>query len=135
MSRKAFSSSSLLGSACWKWKYNINGHNDNMKIVIYLVANMDIKYWSVGLSSRRGWKPATSFTLLEYMIMVLEYNIWILWQGENCQIFRLLIWTSFIGQLVHPVGEEDIGYMGWIGMAVIWVSYKFHFIRVHDNLM
>ena len=34
----------------------------------------------------------------------------------------LLTWTSFFGQLVHPVGEEGIGYMGWVGMAVILAS-------------
>ena len=30
--------------------------------------------------------------------------------GKNCRQFRLLTWTSFIGQFVHPVGVEVIGY-------------------------
>ena len=36
---------------------------------------------------------------------------------------------SFIGQFVHPVGGEGIGYI------VILASYKFNFMRIHDNLV
>ena len=33
---------------------------------------------------------------------------WIYGQGKICCHFRLLMWTSFIGPFVHPVGEEGI---------------------------
>ena len=44
---------------------------------------------------------------------------------------KLITWTSFIGQFVHPVGGGDMGKGG----IVILASYKFHFIRVSDNLV
>ena len=48
--------------------------------------------------------------------------------GKNFRQFR----TSLIGQFVHPVGGgEDVVKEE----VVILVSYKFHFIRVHDNLV
>ena len=49
---------------------------------------------------------------------------------ENC-----LMWTSFISQLVHPVGGRD-GVKGVFSMGsiVILVSCKYYFIRVHENL-
>ena len=53
--------------------------------------------------------------------------------GENCRQFRLLKWTSFIGQFIHLVGGDGI--MGMDREVVILASTKFHFIRVHDNLM
>ena len=28
---------------------------------------------------------------------------------KNCRQFRLLTWTSLIGQFVHPVGGEGMG--------------------------
>ena len=31
---------------------------------------------------------------------------WIYYQWENCPQFRLLLWTSFIGQFDHPVERE-----------------------------
>ncbi len=34
---------------------------------------------------------------------------WIYGQGEIYHQFRLLIWTEFTGQFVHPVGGEWIG--------------------------
>ena len=52
--------------------------------------------------------------------------------GENCRQFRLLTLYSGIGQLVHLVRGEEIG---WMGGIVILACCKFHFIRVHDNLM
>ena len=42
-----------------------------------------------------------------------------------CHPFRLPIWTLFIGQFVHPVGE------GIVNLA----SCEYHYIRVHENLM
>ena len=50
---------------------------------------------------------------------------------ENCLQFRLLAWTSFIGQFIHPVGGEWIRLRVWIGGIVILASYKFHFVRVY----
>ena len=38
----------------------------------------------------------------------------------------------FIGQVVHPVGGEGIG---WKGEIVILDRCKFHFIREHENLV
>ena len=49
--------------------------------------------------------------------------------GKNCRQFRFLKWTSFISQFVLPVRG------GWMWAIVILASYKFHFIRVHDNLV
>ena len=46
-----------------------------------------------------------------YLIMDLGYT-WILWQGEIYCKFSLLTWTSFIGQLIHPVGGEGWGKEG-----------------------
>ena len=46
----------------------------------------------------------------------------------SCRKFRLLTWTSFIGQFVHPVGWE--GMDGW-GCIVIIASCEYPFIRVH----
>ena len=48
---------------------------------------------------------------------------------NNCRQFRLLTRTLFIGQLVHPVGVKEMG------KGDILASYKFRFIRVHDNLV
>ena len=41
----------------------------------------------------------------------------------------MLTWTLFTSQFVHPVGGEGRGYKRWI-----LASYKFYFIRVHDNM-
>ena len=30
-------------------------------------------------------------------------------KGENCREFRLLTWTTFIGQFIQPVGWEGKG--------------------------
>ena len=36
------------------------------------------------------------------------------WMGKICRQFRLLTWTSFIVQFVHPVGGKMIGKgSGW----------------------
>ena len=45
----------------------------------------------------------------------------------NCRQFRLLTWNSFIGQFVHIVGGEGMGWMACI------TRYVYYFIRVHDN--
>ena len=37
--------------------------------------------------------------------MDIDYT-WILRQGKYCCQFRLLTWTSHIGQFVHPVGGD-----------------------------
>ena len=39
---------------------------------------------------------------------------------------RLLTWTSFISQIVHPVGKEGLGKGGGWGIVSL-ASYKFHF--------
>ena len=43
----------------------------------------------------------------------------------------LLIWISFIGQFVQPVGGWDNG----VGGIIILTSYEHHFIRVYKNLV
>ena len=58
-----------------------------------------------------------------------------IWTGEICYKFWLLTWTSLINQLVHPVQGNGLGYRGWMGRIVKLASYKFHFIRVHDNMV
>ena len=50
--------------------------------------------------------------------------------GEKCRQFRLLTWTSHIGQFVHPVGGDR---MGLDGEIIILASYKFYFIKVRNN--
>ena len=38
-----------------------------------------------------------------------EYRIYVdIMTRENCRQIRLLTWTSFIGQFVHPVGGEGM---------------------------
>ena len=50
--------------------------------------------------------------------------------GENFCQFRLLTLTSFIGEFVH---SETVN---WIDKIIsILASYKFHFKRVHENLV
>ena len=50
----------------------------------------------------------------------------------NCQ-FRLLTWTSFIGQFVHPVGGKGRSKDG--KGVVILANHKFYSSRVDDNLV
>ena len=45
----------------------------------------------------------------------------------------MLIFTSFIGQFVHPVGREGVKGGGW-GINISDSCEK-HFIRVHENLV
>ena len=52
--------------------------------------------------------------------------------GKNCRQFRLLTWTLLIGQFCYTV--EGVNGMD-AGGVVILASYKFLFIRVHDNLV
>ena len=55
---------------------------------------------------------------------------------ENiCYQIKLLTITLIIGQFVHPVGGEGIGYRGrGIGGIIILASCEHHFIREHENL-
>ena len=46
------------------------------------------------------------------------YNRWIYRQGEICFQFSLLVWTSFISKFV-----------------LIGTNCKYHFIKVHENLV
>ena len=62
---------------------------------------------------------------------------WMYGQGKICQ-FSLLLWTSFIGQFVHLIGREVMGYRGWMswmGGIVILASCEHFFIKVHENLV
>ena len=35
--------------------------------------------------------------------------------GKNCRQFSMITCTSPIGQLIHPVGREDLRYRGSMG--------------------
>ena len=48
---------------------------------------------------------------------------------ENCRQFRLLTWTSFIGEFVLKVGRKGMRKRELMSGIVILASYKFHFIR------
>ena len=50
--------------------------------------------------------------------------------GEICRKFRLLMWTLFVGQFRHPVRMVGLDR----GIDIL-ASYKFHFSRVHENLV
>ena len=51
--------------------------------------------------------------------------------GKICRQLRLLIWTSFIGQFVHPVGGNGM----YGGLDGRYSSWEYHFIRLHINLV
>ena len=59
--------------------------------------------------------------------MNIEYTL-IYWQGKISCRFRLLTWTSFIDQFVHPVSWEGMG------GVVILARCKFQ-LTVHKNLV
>ena len=46
----------------------------------------------------------------------------------------LLTWASLIGQFVHLVRGEGDG-VKMVDVEDILARYKFHFIRVHDNMV
>ena len=50
-------------------------------------------------------------------------------KGKIFSQFRLKTWKSFIGHFIH-LAEGD----GGRGKIVILALYKFHFVRVRDNL-
>ncbi len=54
---------------------------------------------------------------------------WIYWQAKNCRQFRLLLWSSFIGSFIHSSSSRRGHVCGFLS------CYKFHFIRVHENLV
>ena len=63
--------------------------------------------------------------------MDIEYT-WIAChcQGKNFYQFRLLTWTSFVGQFYHPVGGEGMDYW-WMGGSLFQPATSFIFFRVH----
>ena len=66
--------------------------------------------------------------LLDAILMDVEYT-WILWQGKivvNLGCYNI-IYYSVCSSSIHPIGGD--------GGIIISASYKFHFIRVHDNLV
>ncbi len=48
---------------------------------------------------------------------------------------RFLIWTTFIGQIVYPLGGKGIGVKLWMWGIVINASWNDYFIRVYENLV
>ena len=68
--------------------------------------------------------------------MLLKQKVeWIYDRRKIVVKFRLLTWTSFIGQRVYPVEVERRWGKGGGWGIVILASYKFHFIRMPDNLV
>ena len=59
----------------------------------------------------------------------------IYWQGKIFRHFSLLLWSSFIGQLVDPVDEREHGVNGVDGGIVSLSRCEHHFIRLHENLV
>ena len=53
--------------------------------------------------------------------------------AENIYHFSWLIWTSFNGQFVYPVGGEGVKEED--GGIIILASCEHHFNRVHKNLV
>ena len=49
--------------------------------------------------------------------------------------FNLLIWTSIVGQFVHPLGGVGIRYRGWMWGIVILATFEYYFSKVHENLV
>ena len=49
--------------------------------------------------------------------------------------FVINLFCSFIGQSVHPVGGEWMGYRRWRRGINILASCKFHIIREHENMV
>ena len=43
-------------------------------------------------------------------------------RGNKCRQLRLQSWNSFIGQFVHPVGREGIGWLR--GFVILQASYS-----------
>ena len=60
---------------------------------------------------------------------------WIYWQGKIFRHFSLLLWSSFIGQLVDPVDEREDWVNGVYGGIVGLANYEHHFNRLHENLV
>ena len=52
--------------------------------------------------------------------------------GEKFSSIKVAIFPV-IGPFINPVGGEGMRYWGLMGGSVILASYKFYFIRVHDN--
>ena len=52
---------------------------------------------------------------------------------ENRLLYGLLIWASFICQLVNSILRD--WERGWDGGIVILAFWEYHFIRVHENLV
>ena len=53
--------------------------------------------------------PPSSPKLLNKVVQMDVQYTWILRKGLNCRQLRLLIYWSFIGQFVQPVGGEGDG--------------------------
>ena len=53
--------------------------------------------------------PPSSPKLLNKVVQMDVQYTWILRKGLNCRQFRLLIYWSFIGQFVQPVGGGGDG--------------------------
>ena len=92
-----------------------------------------------------------SFTLSVLSLRSLNGYIWTANQSLNfqnssfingyivffkfCRQFSLLVWTSFIDQVVHPVAGDGIQKIGLMGSIVNLASCEFYLIIVHENLV
>ena len=62
-----------------------------------VISGISLKFWR--MTSLQAWSSN--------ILMDLIYT-WILCQGKICRQFRLLTFTLFIGQFVHPVGGDEM---------------------------
>ena len=99
---------------------------------------------TINCNLKRGWRCTSIYRPLSYPFRSLRISIWIramdirytwiYWQGKICRQFSLLIWTSFIGYFINPIGEERMRYRGWMWGIVISSSCEYYYIRVYENL-
>ena len=85
------------------------------------------------LPSEKSGIVIVAYNFINYFCLINGYWIYVdILTGKTCCQFRLLTWTSFIGQFVHLRGGEGMDMR--VGI-VISASCEFHFIRVHENLV
>ena len=68
---------------------------------------------------------------LPYLTIEMDIEYVDITTGENFRKFRVLTWTSYIGQFVHPLGGK--GWVKGVGLRVplIWqsVSTLLHYLN------
>ncbi len=75
-------------------------------------------------------KPSSSHFILKKYLNFFAVDI--MKKMWSIQVTNMDI---IFGQFLHPVKGEGIGYRVWMGSIIILAHYKFHYIRVHENLV